>query len=266
MEFFVQTDGCRLRCNKTGTGPLMLLIHGVVCDSDYFAAAAEYLSQNFTVITYDRRGYTRSIAEKNDDFSVETQGRDAAEIIKAAGGGKAIVAGCSAGGIIALEVARKYPELVKRLFLHEPPLGIEPAYRKRLNKWFYELKECAENKRVNRAMLSFIRVLGGIDPRAPKRDIEAQKQDLLNLGMFLYHEMDDMLTYLPENTEKIQLKMPCTVAVGEKDEEGLFHQAGISAAELLNAHLVHFPGCHNVASDLPYDFAAAVTGIMNMKQ
>jgi len=262
MEFFVQADKCRLRCEKKGSGPLLLLVHGVVCDGDYYEAAAECLKENYTVITYDRRGYSRSAAEEDADFSVLQQGKDAAAIIEAADMGPAFVVGCSAGGIIALELAVKYPEYVKRLLLHEPPIGNDKQYLERLDKWFEELKQCAAGKRVNKALLSFIRVLGGNDPNAPKRSIEAQGRDLINLEMFLYHEMGDMLNYVPRNTEKIALKMPCTVAVGKEDAQGLFHQAAESASKLLGCKLLPVPGYHNFAFDMPETFASTVSQVM----
>ena len=40
-------------------------------------------------------------------------------------------------------------------------------------------------------MIHFIKALGGVDKRAPKRSLEAQKRDLENLDVFLYHVRDE---------------------------------------------------------------------------
>jgi len=262
MDFTVRNGECNLYCEKLGEGPLLVLIHGVVCDSDYFRAAAEYLSRNFTVVTYDRRGYTRSKCSADSDWSVRAQSEDAAAVIRACGSDSAFVVGCSAGGIIALELARSRPEFVRALMLHEPPVGNTPEYRAELKAWLFELRECAEKRRTAKAMMSFVNRLGGIDPRAPKRSLEEQKRDIMTMPVFLHHEMESFLQYLPEGLERIELKMPCTIAMGESDPEGLFHMACEPAAKMLGAKLLHVPGYHNFAADLPYDFAVAVTGVM----
>lgn len=58
-------------------------IHGVACDSEFFRETSKLLAETFTVISYDRRGYSRSIAAKGEnDFSVWAHAEDAAEIIR----------------------------------------------------------------------------------------------------------------------------------------------------------------------------------------
>ena len=84
MEYQVKTAHGTLFCRREGSGPLLLLIHGVACDSEFFREASAILSEKFTVISYDRRGYSRSIpAEGETDFSVWAHADDAAEIIRA---------------------------------------------------------------------------------------------------------------------------------------------------------------------------------------
>ena len=83
MEYQVKTAHGTLFCRREGGGPLLLLIHGVACDSEFFREASAILSKKFTVISYDRRGYSRSIpAEGETDFSVWAHADDATEIIR----------------------------------------------------------------------------------------------------------------------------------------------------------------------------------------
>ena len=84
MECQVKTAHGTLFCRREGSGPLLLLIHGVACDSEFFRQASAILSEKFTVISYDRRGYSRSVpTEGETDFSVWAHADDAAEIIRA---------------------------------------------------------------------------------------------------------------------------------------------------------------------------------------
>lgn len=260
MEFVVEHDGCGLHVTKRGSGPVLLLIHGAVCDGNYFEAAGRYLSGNFTVITYDRRGYSKSSVPENADFSVEKQAEDAVSILDALDCGAAFVAGSSAGGLVALELARKYPDKVKKLFLHETPLGVEEPFRGEIGQWLLKLREAADKGKMAKALLTFIDVLGGLDGRAPAKSLEQQKADLMNLEIFLKREMEDFLTYAKRLPEKMELKVPCMLAVGEKDGEGLFSRAGESTARYLGCPLLHVPGYHNFAFDLPCEFAATLSG------
>lgn len=263
MVFTVKNGDVELCCEKTGEGENLLLIHGSICDSTYFDGAKEYLKRNFTVITYDRRGYTESPYMLGGDYSISTQASDAAAVIEACGG-SALVAGCSAGGVIALELARKYPQLVKKLFLHEPPIAVREDHREEFFAWGKKLRDFADEKKLAKALSCFVSAIGGADSRGVKRSLEEQKRDLDTLPALLYGELDDIINYLPDETKKISLEMPCTVAMGEKDTEGLFHQTSPTVAEMLGAELLRVPGYHNFAHDLPYDFAVAVTGVMSI--
>lgn len=83
MEYEVKTAHGTLFCRKEGKGPLLFLIHGVACDSEFFRQTSAILSDYFTVISYDRRGYSRSIpAEGETDFSVWAHAEDAADLIR----------------------------------------------------------------------------------------------------------------------------------------------------------------------------------------
>ena len=56
----VATEGDELYYEVRGSGPPLLLIHGGVIDASGFSRAADLLAADSTVITYDRRAYSRS--------------------------------------------------------------------------------------------------------------------------------------------------------------------------------------------------------------
>jgi pimeloyl-ACP methyl ester carboxylesterase len=78
------------------------------------------LAEHCHVVTYDRRGSGRSASLPLGDHDVHAE--DAAEIIRGLGVGAPTVVGWSMGGIVALCLARRHPDLVRRLVLQEPPL------------------------------------------------------------------------------------------------------------------------------------------------
>ncbi|UUL75488.1 alpha/beta hydrolase [Pseudarthrobacter sp. Fe7] len=81
------------------------MVPGATGDAGHFTKAAEILSDEFTIITYDRRGNSRSTAGADRDGSatMSAQADDAAALIAACGLEKAIVFGTSGGAIITLE-------------------------------------------------------------------------------------------------------------------------------------------------------------------
>ncbi|GII80912.1 hypothetical protein Sru01_58940 [Sphaerisporangium rufum] len=124
-------SGATLHYEVRGSGPVLLLICGGVYDAAGYAGLAERLADRYTVVTYDRRGNSRSpLAGPPEPQPVETHGDDAARVLAAAGvtpDAPARVFGNSSGAIIGLELAARRPELVRVLVAHEPPLfGLLP--------------------------------------------------------------------------------------------------------------------------------------------
>jgi len=107
-----------------GSGPAVLLIPGATGDAGHFTSTAELLSDEFTVITYDRRGNSRSRVTGDPELAsrISAQADDAAALITGCGFERAAVFGNSGGATIAIELLTSHPDVVKGAALHEPPL------------------------------------------------------------------------------------------------------------------------------------------------
>jgi len=254
MEYFVDSEDCRLHVTRTGSGPVLLLIHGVACDSSFFQKTSEYLSGRYTVISYDRRGYSLSAAGADASYSAKVQAADALRILDQAGCRRACVAACSAGGIVALELARRYPERVEKLFLHETPLAADPQIQGAFDAYLERLRAAAARYNTARAMLILLQAVGGADPAAEPVSFEQQGRNMKNYELFLYHEMEEFLSYGRAHPG-MRPEMPCVLASGEDDREGLFSKYAPAAAESLGCRYMRTPGCHNLAWDRPREFA-----------
>jgi acetyltransferase/esterase len=68
MSYF-GVPGARLYYETRGTGPLLLLIADANGDANVFPPLADLLAANLTVVTYDRRGYTRSVLDGAQDYA-----------------------------------------------------------------------------------------------------------------------------------------------------------------------------------------------------
>lgn len=287
MEYQMKTAHGTLFCRREGCGPILLLIHGVACDSEFFRQASAILAEHFTVISYDRRGYSRSIpAEGENDFSVWAHAEDAAEIIRAelkrtqtenqrgelseeteaveqveplkedTGNGDGVfVAGCSAGGAVAAALATKYSKLVRQVFLHEPLMRGSGELAAEQDAFWEKLRKGAEKHRIITCMMHFVNAMGGMNRDKEGQSMEQQSRNLKNLELFLEKEMDSFSSL---NLDDFDISVPVTVACGSDDKNGMFHRSAYQAAEIKGWKHRIVPGYHNFASDEPEAFAQCI--------
>jgi pimeloyl-ACP methyl ester carboxylesterase len=87
--------------------PLVVLIHGWSCDSNYWASQLDALKANFSVVTVDLAGHGGSGANRTD-WSMSAFGRDVAAVVDALPQfAKVVLVGHSMGGPVAVEAARQ---------------------------------------------------------------------------------------------------------------------------------------------------------------
>jgi pimeloyl-ACP methyl ester carboxylesterase len=119
----VVVNGATLYYERQGNGMAVLFIAGSTGDAGNFTRTAEFLTDEFTTVTYDRRGNSRSPRPLGwRTTSVAEQADDAAGLIEALDLSPAVVFGASAGGPIALDLMIRYPQLVRAGIIQEPSI------------------------------------------------------------------------------------------------------------------------------------------------
>jgi len=117
----VSVNGAELYYEVRGSGPPVLFVMGATGDGGHFEALADLLADEFTVITYDRRGYSRSPAPTGwTTTSAEEQADDAAALVDSLAVGPLAVFGTSSGGNFALWMLTRHPAIVRGAVLHDP--------------------------------------------------------------------------------------------------------------------------------------------------
>jgi pimeloyl-ACP methyl ester carboxylesterase len=101
----VTTEGDELYYEVHAEGLPLLLIPGGGGDGGSYSLIADILSDQFKVITYDRRANARSTMNFPQNFEISQQSRDAVAVLRAVGETSAFVFGNSSGAIIALDMA-----------------------------------------------------------------------------------------------------------------------------------------------------------------
>jgi 3-oxoadipate enol-lactonase len=127
--------GPRLWYERSGAGPEpLLLITGFTISSAIFDPIVGLYEQRFDCIRYDHRGSGRSGAPPWPT-SMPELAADAARLMDALGVDSAHVYGLSMGGMVAQELAIRFPERVRALVLGCSTPGGPRAVRPTLGEW-----------------------------------------------------------------------------------------------------------------------------------
>lgn len=122
-------DGVRLAWRDFGgNGPSVLLLHGLAGQSGEWSQTAGGLRERCQVVALDARGHGRS-ERRPPDVSRTVQVSDAVTVISEQRLSRSIVVGQSLGGLTAISLAARHPELVQALVLLDagPPSNPEQA-------------------------------------------------------------------------------------------------------------------------------------------
>ncbi|GAA0686718.1 hypothetical protein GCM10010193_45750 [Kitasatospora atroaurantiaca] len=116
----VGVNGVSLYYESRGAGPGVVMVHGSWSDADSWTHVVPGLATQCRVVTYDRRGHSRS-EEPLTQGSVHEDVADLAALIEELGLAPAFVCGNSYGSLITLRLACARPELLRGIAVHEPP-------------------------------------------------------------------------------------------------------------------------------------------------
>ena len=113
---YVTVHGHRRAFVKQGSGPALLLLHGLACDHTTWSDVIDDLSRDFTVIAPDLLGHGRS-DKPRADYTLGGYANGMRDLLTILGIDKVTVVGHSFGGGIAMQFAYQFPERTERMVL-----------------------------------------------------------------------------------------------------------------------------------------------------
>ena len=99
-----------------GSGPVIVMVHGITSTSATWANVLPYLAEHFTVIAPDLLGHGQS-AKPRGDYSLGAYASGIRDLMVALGHQRATFVGHSLGGGVAMQLAYQFPEHCERLVL-----------------------------------------------------------------------------------------------------------------------------------------------------
>ena len=262
---FLDTEDVNLYYEVKGEGEPLLLVHGVVVDAGLYDEASKLLAKQYKVITYDRRGSSRSTVHgENVKYDVDTQIQDMCTLLDALSLEKVRICGVSAGAVLGCHFLQHHPERVEKLLMYEPPIITLLPERKDYQDWVLKMKNLNSRKKYNGAFFEFVHSINGTDERAGEIPKDLSEREMNNI----YHALDDeysvFIDYKPDMALVQKYVDKIVVAIGERSDGGPYPEATKRFAKLSGAPLLHFPGYHNLPYELPLDFAVCVAGAFLM--
>jgi pimeloyl-ACP methyl ester carboxylesterase len=115
-EWEIALHGRRAIYRVAGSGPAVVLIHGMLNSSSHWHGVARRLAPHHTVIAPDLIGHGDSAAPRGD-YSLGAHAASIRDLLAAIGVERATIVGHSLGGGVAMQFFYQFPERVERLAL-----------------------------------------------------------------------------------------------------------------------------------------------------
>ena len=142
-KYWVPVAGHQMHCLQAGTGPELILLHGLLGTASAWEPIFAPLAQHSTIYAIDALGMGESERVPGVDASLEAQASRVIAFMDQAEIPAADFLATSHGGAVALTLAAGYPERVRRLLLHAPAnpfsrMGdpLIEFYLSRMGTWF----------------------------------------------------------------------------------------------------------------------------------
>jgi pimeloyl-ACP methyl ester carboxylesterase len=266
-EETLRVPGATLFYRIRGQGPLLLILQGGHGDADTMHALCDRLVDRFTVVTYDRRGLSRSTVEESAAApTIQTHGDDAHELLAALTSEPAFVFGSSIGGLIGLDLVTRHPQHVRTLVAHEPAAWelLPDAERKRSAEGIDDLVRTFHEK-GGIAAFEKLAAVSAIDYADRESDAELPRRTdytAANLKFFFTYDAPALNAYRLDFAALSTTPTQIIPAAGRSSRGIPPHRAAARLAERLHTALIEFAGGHTGWLLRPKEFAAQLIELL----
>lgn len=232
----------------------LLLLHGIGGRASLWAPSAAALAPR-EVIAMDMPGYDGRRPALN---SFPELADAAVALLDAQGASQADVVGHSLGGMIALEMALRHPDRVRRLVIvaSSPAFGSrDPAFRES----FLAARQKPLDEGIGMAGVAAALVPGMLGPAADAAAAPAAMAAMASVDEAAYRATLAVLTGFDRRADLPRVTQPALLIAGEADQTAPPRGVARMAEAMPNARLLVIPGVgHLLPLEAPDAFHAAL--------
>jgi acetyltransferase/esterase len=254
----VPVPGGTIYCRTEGSGPPLVLIGGGPSNADTLAALAGHLASGRTVITYDRRGSSRSrLDDRSQAASIAVHAGDVRRVLEDLNAGPASLFATSAGALIGLELTAAHPDAVTRVIVHEPPLAqlVPPDDQASFD---IDLDRDDADRALEQIAES-IGVTRGRSLSGPSDRPEVRRGDI---ELFIHRDVPAIANYHLD-LDRITSPTNRIIVTASEDGRAFYpHRCAEALAAALGTPLIELPGNHAAMISHPAEFAARLAPLL----
>jgi pimeloyl-ACP methyl ester carboxylesterase len=257
-EHSVAIPGGAIYYRTQGSGPPLVLIGGGPSNADTLTALAHELVGDRTVVTYDRRGYSRSPLEKPfEPVDMRVHADDVNAVIGDLSAGPATVFATSVGALIGLELAASHPDAVARVIVHEPPLGdLVPAE----DRASFDVE--LDDEDAGTALDQIAASIGVTRGRSLTSDGDRPEVRSPDVEVFIRRDVPAIGSYELDLDRLAPLTDRLLVTASEEGRDYYPYRCAAALADAVGTQLIELPGDHAAMIARATEFAARLRPLL----
>jgi pimeloyl-ACP methyl ester carboxylesterase len=266
----LSVPGATLHYETRGSGPWLLISQSGEGDADRSTDLVDRLADSYTVLSYDRRGLSRSTLEHPEHgATIADHAEDVHRLLLAVTDEPALMLGCSLGAVIGLHVSVRHPEQLSTLVAHEPiaPWLLPEDAAKRHRAELDGIRDRYLDAGLQAAIPEIVHALG-IDPEhaaaEPGRTgFPMDARRVANFDYFIRHDFTAAAEDEFDATSLRETRTRIIPAAGTTTPQTVYdYQCGRALAAVTGEELAIFPGGHNGNLSHPRAYAQRLREVL----
>ncbi|MFF3516939.1 alpha/beta fold hydrolase [Streptomyces sp. NPDC002573] len=268
----LKVPGAVLHYQLRGDGPLLLISESGEGDADRSTDLIDHLADAYTVVTYDRRGLSRSLLDAPErGAALAEHADDVHRLLATLTDTPALMLGCSLGAVIGLHLAVRHTEQISALIAHEPvaPRRLPADERTRHEHELAELQDLYRRQGLASTIPRIAHTLGiDLTHRDAEPGLTPQPMKERRTANFDYFIRHDFTAVIHDDLDTAALKARAAhthivPAAGQATSKTVFdRQCADALGTLIGRQTLEFPGGHNGNTSHPRAYAARLREVL----
>lgn len=255
----LNVDSAKINYNILGSGQVLILVPGGNGNAGVFSELARHLSTHYKVVTFDRRGFSRSTLDSKYTTvnCLQDDADDIRRLIEHLSDEPAIVFGSSSGGVVALEVMTHHPSVVQTLVVHEPAAVKQLPDGQAWVDFFAQMYDLYRQSGLDKPHKEFVRrTFAVIDQEAIEKVLDFNDPEIATNASYWFEKELRQYTSVDLDINKLKENSARIVLLGGRESQGYpTYRVNLELSKKLDRNLTEMPGGHIGYAMYPEAFA-----------